>query len=91
VRKLAASVVTLGECTVLRLQDTGGGLTDEALLRSGQAFFTSKQYGLGMGLNISRSIAMRFGGSLNLSNFEADGTRGVIAKLSLPGLQVACI
>jgi signal transduction histidine kinase len=68
---------------VLRIRDTGPGLTAEALSQVGTPFFTTKTGGLGMGFSISRSIALQHGGTLTIAN--ADGG-GAVTELSLPAL-----
>jgi signal transduction histidine kinase len=69
---------------VLRIRDTGPGFPEEALSKIGAPFFTTKMNGLGMGITISRSIAMRHGGTLKFANC-ANG--GAFAELSLPALR----
>ncbi|HAS52098.1 MAG TPA: hypothetical protein DCS21_10305 [Gammaproteobacteria bacterium] len=66
---------------VLQVQDSGTGLTSEALRQASQPFFTTKAEGLGLGLSISRAIAEQHGGELTLTN-AADG--GALAELTLP-------
>ena len=46
------------------VQDSGEGLPDDELQQAFNAFFTTKQEGLGMGLPISRSIIEEHGGKL---------------------------
>ncbi len=65
---------------VLRIEDTGAGLSAEALARIGEPFFSTKISGLGMGVTISQTIAAQHGGDLTLTN--APG--GAVATLTLP-------
>ncbi len=46
------------------VKDTGPGLSDDALSRVFQPFFTTKSTGMGMGLSISQSIIDAHGGQL---------------------------
>lgn len=80
-RRQLCIVVAAGPGAVeLRVEDSGPGLAPEALARAGEAFFTTKADGLGLGLSIARDIARRWGGELLLGN----GTAGAVARLRMP-------
>ena len=66
---------------LLSVRDNGAGLTAAALAHAGEAFFTTKDNGLGMGLSISRHIAEQHDGRLHLTNAEEGGA---LAILDLP-------
>lgn len=70
-----------GGRAVLQVQDSGSGLTSEALRQASQPFFTTKAEGLGLGLSISRAIAEQHGGELTLTNATDSGA---LAELILP-------
>jgi PAS domain S-box-containing protein len=55
--------------------DSGPGIHDKDLDRVFDAFFTSKQQGMGMGLAICRSIAESLGGALRVQNRSEGGAR----------------
>ena len=57
----------------LVVEDSGVGLTDEALRRVFEPFFTTKAKGLGMGLSISRSILEGHQGRLQAERREGGG------------------
>ncbi|MBL8214803.1 MAG: HAMP domain-containing histidine kinase [Bryobacterales bacterium] len=63
--------------------DAGAGMTEEALRRAGEPFFTTKDPGKGMGLGIFlvRTLAERLNGHFELSSQLGAGTR---AFLDLP-------
>jgi signal transduction histidine kinase len=63
--------------------DNGPGLPDEAQNRVGNAFFSTKPDGLGVGLSISKSIAKLHGGSLGIRNNPGGGA---VVQLQLPAL-----
>ena len=65
----------------LIVRDQGEGMTDEALRRAGEPFYTTKEpgRGLGLGLFLARMFAERCGGTLTL---ESNG--GTTATLELP-------
>ena len=52
---------------LVAIKDTGTGLDPAVAERMFQPFFTTKSYGLGMGLAICRSIIEAHGGSLCVS------------------------
>jgi signal transduction histidine kinase len=68
---------------VLRIRDSGPGLAPEVLAQVGSPFFTTKSSGLGMGISISRSIAVQHGGTLSITNAEGGGA---VVELKLPAL-----
>jgi len=67
----------------LSVTDTGAGVSAEALERLFEPFFTSKPYGLGMGLSISRSIIEAHRGRIWVER-PADGGRGITVRFTLP-------
>lgn len=61
--------------------DTGTGMSEEVLSQVFQPFFTTKDKGLGLGLNIIHKIVKEHGGYILLSSKEGEGTE---VKLSFP-------
>ncbi len=61
------------DVVVLRMLDTGPGMTPQVLGQLFQPFFTSKETGTGLGLVVSRRIAEEHGGTLTASNRPAGG------------------
>ncbi len=66
---------------IVRVVDQGSGIPPETARRLFEPFFSTKQEGMGMGLNICRSIAELHHGRLG---FEANPEGGTIFILSLP-------
>ena len=65
----------------LVVADTGGGIPAEALERVFDPFFTTKpaSKGTGLGLPLCRSIMLRFGGSIGLTNMSnGEGAEAVL-------------
>lgn len=60
---------------VICVQDTGNGLSDEAIRNLFEPFFTSKSsgLGLGLGLSISQRIIDAMGGQISASNLASGG------------------
>ncbi len=84
----AASRITVvagpdGDRYAVTVSDDGPGPTDAIAPRIFDAFFTSKDGHAGLGLNIARRIARRYGGDVGLPPERVAG-RGACLVLSLP-------
>lgn len=77
------TVATIGSVdqVIVRVCDAGNGIPPEHLHKVFDSFFSTKPQGLGMGLNISRSIIEAHGGSLTAVN-KPDG--GACFEFVLP-------
>jgi signal transduction histidine kinase len=65
----------------IEIQQDGPPLGAKVRARIFEPFFSTKPGHLGVGLNVARRIAGRWGGTLELA---ADAPRGVVSTLSLP-------
>jgi two-component system sensor histidine kinase RegB len=65
----------------LEIRDHGKGLNDEAALKAGSAFFTTKKEGRGLGLLLANATIERMGGTVRLFNREEGGAT---TELTLP-------
>ena len=63
-RDLLVSAASDGKRVTVSVRDTGPGIGGEAQERLFEAFFSTKQTGMGMGLAISRSIVEAHGGTI---------------------------
>jgi signal transduction histidine kinase len=65
---------------LVRVQDNGCGMSAESLQRVGEAFYTTREGGTGLGVRIARGVAQAHGGSLR---FDSTPSVGTTAHLSL--------
>jgi C4-dicarboxylate-specific signal transduction histidine kinase len=70
-----------GRFAQVSVVDSGSGVSPENLARLYEPFFTTKETGMGMGLNISRSIIESFGGRLVAA---ANPRRGMRFTFTVP-------
>ncbi|MFO0749620.1 MAG: HAMP domain-containing sensor histidine kinase [Myxococcota bacterium] len=68
------------------VEDTGPGLPDPIRAAGGDAFVTTRAGGTGLGLVITRSIAERHGGRLELAERPGGGARASLLLPPEPGL-----
>jgi len=61
------------EQLTLTISDHGPGLTADAAMRAGSAFFTTKEEGRGLGLFLANATLERLGGKVRLFNREGGG------------------
>ena len=61
-----------GESAVIRIRDSGGGISSEAMPRLFEPFFTTKPVGIGLGLGLALSLAIveGFGGRIGAANVD---------------------
>lgn len=70
----------------LEIHDHGKGLSDEAALKAGSAFFTTKKDGRGLGLFLANATIERMGGTVRLFNRDEGGAT---TELTLPIVKAA--
>jgi len=81
-RKLAITLTLSGDDHVeLSVQDTGTGIPASKLDKVFEAFWTTKQKGLGMGLSVCRAIVESYGGRIWC---ESSAAGNVTFRLKLP-------
>jgi two-component system sensor histidine kinase RegB len=68
----------------LAIHDQGAGLSGEAALKAGSAFFTTKKEGRGLGLFLANATIERMGGTVRLSN-RAEGGAATVLTLPIVG------
>jgi two-component system C4-dicarboxylate transport sensor histidine kinase DctB len=74
-REVGIELINQAEQVCIKVWDTGTGLSDEALGRLFEPFYTSKSsgVGLGLGLSISQRIVESMGGRLSAQNHHGGG------------------
>ena len=79
-KQLTISVSSDNDRVRIQVEDTGPGISDEALMHLFEPFFTTKNrsQGLGLGLSISHRIVESMGGELNAQNSDGGGACFVI-------------
>jgi PAS domain S-box-containing protein len=81
-RELAIASAPQGEDAVtVEVRDSGPGFDPEQAQRLFEAFYTTKEQGIGMGLSISRSIIEAHGGRLEVT---PNPPHGAVFRFSLP-------
>jgi signal transduction histidine kinase len=76
-----------GERVVIRVEDTGCGMSEEVRRRIFEPFFThGKPRGTGLGLAITRAIVEQHGGSIQVESVPG---RGSTFTLELPAAPAA--
>ncbi len=71
---LSIAVYPRGEFGLVDVTDTGGGITDEHLVRLFQPFFSTKSKGTGLGLSISQKLINEHGGYISVRSKVGVGT-----------------
>jgi signal transduction histidine kinase len=61
--------------------DSGPGFSEASLARGTELFYTEREAGMGVGLNIAATIVNEHGGQLSLHN---DTHQGAVVRISLP-------
>ncbi len=80
-RRLELTVRAEAGQGVLIVRDSGPGISDQAVARLFEPFYTTRHGGLGLGLSLSQTLAQSMQGSLGASNAKAGGAE---FRLALP-------
>ncbi|MDM5329194.1 ATP-binding protein [Neobacillus sp. CF12] len=78
--KLIVEGIHLNESVHIRIIDHGSGIPPEILRRINEPFFTTKEYGTGLGMLISNEIIEEHKGKLNIIS----NTEGTCIEVKLP-------
>ena len=74
--------MTVKKKAIIILEDNGCGMTKETIEKVGDAFYTTKEKGTGLGVKLSTEIIEQHNGSIQYKSKEKEGTT-VIIKLPL--------
>jgi two-component system sensor kinase FixL len=80
---LIASRSPDGELVEVSIGDSGAGIAPEISAQLFQPFVTTKRYGMGVGLSISRSIVESHGGQIAVEPNQGGGT---VFRFTMPGV-----
>lgn len=75
-----------GEWVRVRLVDEGSGMDAETLAQAFEPLFSTREFGMGLGLPVARSLVERQGGQLWLESRPGEGT---VANLQIPAAPTA--
>ena len=64
-----------------RVRDNGIGMSSDLLKKVGEAFFTTRQGGVGLGVAISRHLTTLLGGTFRVQSLEG---RGTVVEVAFP-------
>lgn len=64
-----------------RIRDNGIGMAPDLLKKVGEAFFTTRQGGVGLGVAISRHLTTLLGGTFRIQSLEG---RGTVVEVAFP-------
>lgn len=79
--KVSISLSQQKNKAIIKLSDTGNGMTSDELSQLFDPFYTTKSNGTGLGLSISRKIIEEHGGAISVSSNVGQGTT---VQISLP-------
>jgi two-component system, LuxR family, sensor kinase FixL len=82
-RELLIATRPDGELVEVFVADTGPGIAPEISEQLFQPFITTKRYGMGVGLSISRSIVESHGGQIVVEPNKGGGT---VFRFTMPGV-----
>jgi signal transduction histidine kinase len=68
----------------LAFRDSGIGMSAEVLAKAGEPLYSTKPYGVGLGLSIVKEIMRQHGGSLRVESSEGTGTVVTLELQAIP-------
>ncbi|WP_410490801.1 sporulation sensor histidine kinase KinB [Bacillus tropicus] len=80
---LKVTAMQKDETIVIRVKDSGVGMTKEQLARLGQPYYSLKEKGTGLGLMVTFSILQAHNGTLEYKSESGKGTEAIIILLAV--------
>lgn len=71
---LSLAVESMGDYAIIRISDTGIGMTREQVRRLGTPYYSTKDKGTGLGTMVSFNIIKKMGGSIHIDSELNQGT-----------------
>ncbi|MGW5979082.1 ATP-binding protein [Bacillus mycoides] len=75
---LKVTAIQKDELIIIRVKDSGVGMTKEQLVRLGQPYYSLKEKGTGLGLMVTFSILQAHNGTLEYKSESGKGTEAII-------------
>lgn len=79
--RITVESVRSGECLELRFIDTGPGIPDEIKEKIFEPLFSTRSFGVGLGVPIIKNIMEEHQGEVK---FQSEGDKGTVVTLTLP-------
>ena len=76
--ELTVATRRTGERIEIEIDDTGPGISEDVMPRIFDPLFSTKPFGVGLGLPIVRQITEHHGGGLEISSKQGEGTQAVL-------------
>jgi signal transduction histidine kinase len=76
---LTVSTERQGEVVQIHVHDTGGGISDENMAKIFEPYFTTKDFGSGLGLTVVYKIVKEHGAEITVKSKEREGTTFTIS------------
>jgi two-component system sporulation sensor kinase B len=76
--ELSLAAERLGDYAIIRISDTGIGMSPEQVRRLGTPYYSTKDKGTGLGTMVSFNIVKKMGGSIHIDSEPNKGTTFVI-------------
>ncbi|KFN02301.1 sensor histidine kinase [Bacillus clarus] len=76
---LKVTAIQKDDMIIIRVKDSGVGMTKEQLARLGQPYYSLKEKGTGLGLMVTFSILQAHNGTLEYKSESGKGTEAIIA------------
>lgn len=70
---------------VVEVEDTGVGMSEEQMSNVFEAFYTTKTYGLGLGMSYAKKVVEQHGGRISVESHTGEGTAVRIYLPAAPG------